>query len=46
MEEEKKGITTLKEAAEYFIGFFNELDFVELLNKIIAFFESKFGAAE
>ena len=45
-EEEKKGISTLKGAVEYFLGFFNELDFVEVLNKIIAFLEDKIGAAK
>lgn len=45
-EEEKKGISTLKGAVEYFLGFFNELDFVAILNKIIAFLEEKIGAAK
>lgn len=38
-EEEKKGISTLKGAVEYFLGFLNELDFVAVIDKIIAFFE-------
>ncbi len=41
-----KSISTLKEAVEYFIAFFDELDFVAVLNKIIAFIEKNLGAAK
>ena len=42
----EKSISTLKEAVEYFIGFFDELDFVAVLNKIIAFIEGKLNAGK
>lgn len=42
--DEKTGISTIKDALEYFVKFFNELDFVAIVDKIIAFFEKNLGS--